>query len=70
MRTSFYTDFYIAVPPDILNEDTSGDMSVSEGDNTTLVCKAAGHPPPRIIWRREDGHPILVRKNLREYNKG
>ncbi|XP_057659626.1 lachesin isoform X2 [Diorhabda carinulata] len=59
----------VFVPPDILNEDTSGDMSISEGDNTTLICKAAGHPTPRITWRREDGHPILIRKNLREYFK-
>lgn len=62
--------FFFPVPPDILNEDTSGDMSISEGENATLICKAAGHPTPRITWRREDGHPILFRKGLREYTKG
>nr|CAI5843763.1 unnamed protein product [Callosobruchus analis] len=45
-------------------------MSVSEGENTTLICKAAGHPTPRITWRREDGQPILIRKGHREYAKG
>ncbi|KAG5895291.1 hypothetical protein JTB14_029124 [Gonioctena quinquepunctata] len=64
-----YVYFFVSVPPDILNEVTSGDMSVSEGENTTLSCKAAGHPTPRIIWRREDGHPILIRKGLRDYAK-
>nr|CAI5843762.1 unnamed protein product [Callosobruchus analis] len=63
------TVLVVTVPPDILNEDTSGDMSVSEGENTTLICKAAGHPTPRITWRREDGQPILIRKGHREYAK-
>ncbi|KAJ8932937.1 hypothetical protein NQ314_014315 [Rhamnusium bicolor] len=58
------------MPPDILNEDTSGDMSISEGENATLLCTAAGHPTPRITWKREDGQPILVRKGLRDYSKG
>ncbi|XP_074034828.1 lachesin [Leptinotarsa decemlineata] len=59
----------VFVPPDILNENTSGDMSISEGENTTLSCIAAGHPTPRINWRREDGQPILIRKGLRDYEK-
>ncbi len=26
-----------------------------------LVCRAKGHPKPKIIWRREDGKPLIVR---------
>lgn len=47
-------------------DDTSGDLSISEGENATLWCRATGHPPPRITWRREDGHHIILRKGLRD----
>lgn len=58
------------VPPDIINNDTSGDLSVSEGDNATLWCRATGHPTPRIVWKREDSQPIILKKGPREYTKG
>lgn len=58
------------VPPDILNEDTSGDLSVSEGDNSTLWCRASGHPPPRVLWRKENGEPIFMRRSFRNFTKG
>ncbi|XP_046638076.1 opioid-binding protein/cell adhesion molecule homolog [Daphnia pulicaria] len=45
----------VQVPPNIVDEST-GDVSVNEFDNVTLVCKATGKPSPRIVWRREDGH--------------
>ncbi|XP_075210175.1 lachesin-like [Lycorma delicatula] len=56
----------VHVPPDIVYEETSGDMAVLEGDNATLVCKATGHPPPRVTWRREDGMPLMIRRTVRE----
>ncbi|XP_065335016.1 lachesin-like isoform X2 [Cloeon dipterum] len=59
----------VHVPPDILYDETSVDQAVQEGENATLVCRATGHPPPRITWRREDGDPILIRKGLREIMK-
>ena len=33
---------------------------VNEGDDTSLECKARGHPKPRIAWWREDNKPFPV----------
>lgn len=61
----------LAVPPDIVNEDSSADLAVQEGEDATLTCKATGNPQPRVIWRREDGEMILIRKpGSRELMKG
>ncbi|XP_046686270.1 lachesin-like [Homalodisca vitripennis] len=59
----------VLVPPDILNDETSSDMSVQEGENSTLICQATGHPKPRILWRREDGEGIIIRKGPRDIVK-
>lgn len=36
-------------------------MMVPEGGSAKLICKARGYPKPRVVWRREDGGPILAR---------
>ncbi|XP_071447292.1 lachesin-like [Hetaerina americana] len=59
----------VHVPPDIVYDDTSADLSVQEGENATLSCKATGHPPPRITWKREDGDAILMRRGPRDIVK-
>ena len=46
-----------------MNNETSADVSVIEGENATLICRATGKPLPRITWRREDGKPIWLRSN-------
>ncbi|CAK1544657.1 unnamed protein product [Leptosia nina] len=51
----------VVIPPDIVYEETSGDMMVPEGGSAKLVCKARGYPPPRIVWRREDGGDLISR---------
>nr|CAI5857619.1 unnamed protein product [Callosobruchus analis] len=51
----------VVIPPDIIYEETSGDMMVPEGGSAKLICRARGFPKPRIVWRREDGAQIIVR---------
>ncbi|KAI8438361.1 hypothetical protein MSG28_010920 [Choristoneura fumiferana] len=36
-------------------------MMVPEGGSAKLVCKARGFPPPKILWRREDGGDLISR---------
>lgn len=52
----------VQVPPDILNEDSSSDLAVPEGEDVTLTCKTTGNPKPRVIWKREDGELLLIKR--------
>lgn len=58
MQTAFLE---VVIPPDIVYEETSGDMMVPEGGSAKLVCKSRGFPKPKIIWKREDGREIIAR---------
>ncbi|XP_055299300.1 neurotrimin-like [Sitodiplosis mosellana] len=49
----------VVVPPDIIDYETSHDMSVDEGQNVTLTCTAIGLPEPEIEWRREQRKPLM-----------
>ncbi|VVC35762.1 Immunoglobulin subtype,Immunoglobulin-like domain,Immunoglobulin-like fold,Immunoglobulin subtype [Cinara cedri] len=51
----------VVIPPDIIYEDTSGDVMVPEGGNVKLICKAKGYPKPNVLWRREDGREIVIK---------
>lgn len=59
----------VHVPPDIINDETSSDTTVNEGDSVTLTCVAEGYPRPEIKWKREDGRRITLRTNTREVAK-
>lgn len=50
----------IVIPPDIIDDGTSHDMTVDEGHNVTLLCKAEGLPVPQIEWKREDKRPFMA----------
>lgn len=49
----------VVIPPDIVDYQTSHDMTVQEGQNVTLTCTAAGLPDPTIDWRREEKKPLF-----------
>lgn len=61
------------MPPDIINEESSTDISVQEGEDAVLTCRATGHPQPRVTWRREDNDYIYIRTQKsgnRDLSKG
>lgn len=59
------------MPPNIVDEESSADIAVQEGEDAILTCRATGHPPPRVTWKREDGDFMLLRKaGSRELIKG
>lgn len=60
----------VVIPPDIIYEETSGDMMVPEGGSAKLICKARGYPKPKIVWRREDGREIIARNGTHGKMKG
>jgi Immunoglobulin domain len=60
----------VVVPPDIVNEDTSGDVMVPEGGTVKLTCRARGYPTPHVLWRREDNSEIVIREPSGVKTKG
>ncbi|KAG7310912.1 hypothetical protein JYU34_003749 [Plutella xylostella] len=53
----------VVVPPDFIEEETSGDVMVPEGGTVKVLCRARGIPAPRVMWRREDGSDIVLRNS-------
>lgn len=54
---------FLAVPPKVIDEESSMDLVVKEGTDMLLQCKAQGYPEPYIMWRREDGLDINYNGN-------
>ena len=52
----------MVVPPDFVNEDTSGDVMVPEGGVVKLTCRARGYPLPHVLWRREDNADLVIKE--------
>ncbi|KAL6266605.1 hypothetical protein P5V15_003450 [Pogonomyrmex californicus] len=54
----------VVVPPNILDSlSTESTVAVREHQNITLTCKADGYPPPKLMWKREDGQVISINKH-------
>ncbi|XP_069950451.1 neuronal growth regulator 1 isoform X2 [Cherax quadricarinatus] len=54
----------VQVPPDIIDEESSSEVVVKEGQDVTLECRARGSPKPVISWKREDGSRIDVNNGI------
>jgi len=40
--------------------------NIRENYNASLTCKASGIPDPEIIWKREDGRKIILKRKKKE----
>ncbi|RWS10130.1 lachesin-like protein, partial [Dinothrombium tinctorium] len=60
----------VVVPPDIVVEESSSDVVVTEGSNVTMRCKAKGYPTPSIKWKREDSGDILLHSKQDKKHNG
>jgi hypothetical protein len=58
--------YFLPVPPDILDDESSSDTLATEGMRVLLNCHARGNPTPTISWVRLDAKPI--RKGIRSIN--
>ncbi|CAL4173145.1 unnamed protein product, partial [Meganyctiphanes norvegica] len=51
----------VVVPPEIMDQDSSGETEMEEGGSVRLLCKAKGYPKPEVQWRREKEKMISLR---------
>ncbi len=55
-----FLSIYFAVPPSIIESETSSDTIVDERQKLSLRCRASGYPLPNVTWRREDNRNISL----------
>ena len=59
------------MPPEIIDSDSSpSTVNIRENYNASLSCKATGIPEPEIIWKREDGRKIVLKRKKKEGKRG
>lgn len=52
-----------------MDDLTSSDVIVNEGEDATLVCRASGHPEPQILWLREDKKEFVVYSTINNHTR-
>lgn len=53
--------YLLAVPPNIDDNASSSDVTVGEGANVTMNCRATGSPEPSVRWKRDDNSKIKLK---------
>ena len=48
----FDPTFFLSVPAQIIDELSTDDVNVEEGDTVVLVCNVTGVPRPEVTWFR------------------
>lgn len=50
--------------------DAPENVGVDIEGNGSLPCSAVGIPPPKLSWRRGDGHPLDTSGRMRQQPSG
>ena len=67
MCFSFYVVLFI-VPASIIDELSSNDVNVQEGETVALICNVTGIPYPEVTWfRRPTNSPLSERDSTKEF---
>ncbi|KAJ0065491.1 hypothetical protein NL108_012446 [Boleophthalmus pectinirostris] len=59
----------VNVPPDFVNGETPGNVSVVLNQPTSIVCDVTGSPPPVITWYK-DGIPVVSSNRIQILDSG
>ncbi|KAJ0032742.1 hypothetical protein NQD34_002823 [Periophthalmus magnuspinnatus] len=59
----------VNVPPDFVNSETSGNVSVVLNQPTSIVCDVTGSPPPVITWYK-NGIPVVSSNSIQILDSG
>ncbi|KAL4228262.1 hypothetical protein ACF0H5_013695 [Mactra antiquata] len=55
---------FVLVPSKIVNERSSQDQTVREGETVTLVCNVTGEPTPEVTWYKLPNDGLSVKERL------